>query len=162
KTDTAGSLSVAGNFNSCFGIVGEVGGNYARYQVLGTDIDLSMHSFVGGPRFSSRNVARATPFARLLVGAAFKPVVMANLRYRGRGGRHEDQPRFSRIGAGDFPLPRKWPSSDKRRGPSPFGPGASAPELMRNLVKPCGNRKLVVLARSPISTIADSVFAASS
>ena len=85
KTDTAGSVSVTGNFNSCFGIVGKVGGNYARYQVLGTDIDPSMHSFVGGPHFSSRNVARATPFARLLVGAAFKPVVMAILRYRGRG-----------------------------------------------------------------------------
>jgi len=59
--------SVAGNFNSWFGIVGEVGG----------DTDLSMHSFVGGPRFSSRNVARATPFARLLVGAARSKSVLS-------------------------------------------------------------------------------------
>src|SRR5437870_1585394 len=59
--------SVAGNFNSWFGIVGEVG----------SDIDLSMHSFVGGPRFSSRNVARATPFARLLVGAARSKSVLS-------------------------------------------------------------------------------------
>jgi len=40
-------VSVAGNMNDWFGIVGEVGGNYKTVTILGTDLDLSVHSFLG-------------------------------------------------------------------------------------------------------------------
>jgi len=58
--------SVAGNLNSWFGIVGEVGGNYRTIQVFGTDVDLSVHSFMFGPRLSGRQRADVTPFFQFL------------------------------------------------------------------------------------------------
>ena len=61
--------SVAGNFNQWFGIAGEVGGNYKTVQVLGTDVDLSLHSFLAGPRFSARQTQNVTPFGQILLGA---------------------------------------------------------------------------------------------
>jgi hypothetical protein len=61
--------SGAGNLNRWLAIAGEVGGNYKTIQVLGADIDLRMHSFFAGPRFSWRQVENITPSAQLLVGA---------------------------------------------------------------------------------------------
>src|SRR5688572_11279599 len=60
--------SVAGHFNPWLAAVGEVGGNYKSIDVLGSDISLSIHSFMGGPRFSVRRAANVTPFFQVLVG----------------------------------------------------------------------------------------------
>jgi hypothetical protein len=61
--------AVAGNVTPTIGIVGEVGGNYTTVQVLGTDISFSVHSFLGGPRFSIRQNPGVTPFFHFLAGA---------------------------------------------------------------------------------------------
>lgn len=61
--------SMAGNVNEWFGIVGEVGGNYRTLQAFDTDIDLSVHSFLAGPRFSGRG-AQVTSFGQVLLGVA--------------------------------------------------------------------------------------------
>src|SRR3990172_3556470 len=38
------------------------------FQVFGTDIDLGLHSFLAGPRFSGRQAPTATPFGSDLAG----------------------------------------------------------------------------------------------
>jgi opacity protein-like surface antigen len=50
--------------------VGEVGGNYKSITVLGTSIDLNVHSFLAGARFASRQNPSYMPFGQFLVGAA--------------------------------------------------------------------------------------------
>jgi opacity protein-like surface antigen len=62
--------SATGNFSPLFGITGEIGGNYKTVQILGTDLNFSVHSYMAGPRFTARGSAGFTPFAQLLVGAA--------------------------------------------------------------------------------------------
>lgn len=62
--------SATGYVTPWFGITGEVGGNYKGIEVLGADVDLSVHSFMAGPRLTVRSSAGVTPFAQLLVGAA--------------------------------------------------------------------------------------------
>ncbi len=62
-------VSLAGNFNQWVGIAGEVGGNYKSFELLGTDVlNLSVHSFLGGPRFSARPTPHVTPFGQVLLG----------------------------------------------------------------------------------------------
>jgi opacity protein-like surface antigen len=63
-------LSAAGNMSSVLGIVGEVGGNYKTISVLGTDLELSVHTFMAGVRFSSRANEKVTPFGQIVAGAA--------------------------------------------------------------------------------------------
>jgi opacity protein-like surface antigen len=63
-------VSAGGNFNDWFGIVGEVGGNYKTLDVLGSDLDLSIHSFMVGPRFAAHTNPSVTPYGQFLVGAA--------------------------------------------------------------------------------------------
>jgi len=58
--------SVAGNLNDWLGVVGEVGGNYGKV----VHFDVSVHSFMGGLRFSSRRGASAVPFFQALAGVA--------------------------------------------------------------------------------------------
>jgi hypothetical protein len=48
-------------------VVGEVSGGYKTYPVFDTDIDLAVHTFMGGPRVSARR-AKVTPFGQFLVG----------------------------------------------------------------------------------------------
>lgn len=62
--------SVADHLNPWFAMVGELGGNYRptyRYQLLGS-VNLQIHSYLVGPRFSAR-ARQVTPFAHILVGA---------------------------------------------------------------------------------------------
>jgi hypothetical protein len=61
-------FAATGNVTSMLGIVGEVGGNYKTVDVLGTDLNLRVHSFLGGLRFMNRT-EKAVPFAQFLVGA---------------------------------------------------------------------------------------------
>lgn len=59
--------SVAGNLNRWMGVVGEVGGNYRTENIL-VDVDFSVHSFMGGVRFSARQAGGVTPFGQILLG----------------------------------------------------------------------------------------------
>jgi hypothetical protein len=60
-----GSLSLAGNVNHWFGIVGDYGLYHAQPSGFG---GINFHSFMVGPRFSYRSSSRVTPFAQVLVG----------------------------------------------------------------------------------------------
>lgn len=63
-------FSGARHLNPVFSIVGEAGGNYKTMQVLGTDVDLSVHSFLGGVRLRNENSSKAVPFAQVLSGVS--------------------------------------------------------------------------------------------
>jgi outer membrane protein with beta-barrel domain len=68
-------FAVTGNIGPMLGIVGEMGGSYKSVDVLGTDVNFRVHSFLGGLRFMNRT-QRAVPFAQFLVGAANGQVSM--------------------------------------------------------------------------------------
>ena len=55
-----------GNLTPRIGIVGEVGANYGRLDVL----NVRTHSFLGGVRFRAPNGSAVTPFAQLLGGTS--------------------------------------------------------------------------------------------
>jgi len=50
-------------------IVGEVGGNYRTFEAFGEELDLSVHSFMGGARFGAP-LGNVTPFGQILFGSA--------------------------------------------------------------------------------------------
>jgi hypothetical protein len=50
-------------------IVGEAGGNYKTVSVLGTDVNLRVHSFLGGVRVQNRRT-KIMPFGQFQVGLA--------------------------------------------------------------------------------------------
>jgi hypothetical protein len=60
------SLSIAGNVNRWFGIVGDFGG----YHSSPFGASLNTYTFLAGPRFSLRRNDKVTPFAQVLVGGA--------------------------------------------------------------------------------------------
>jgi opacity protein-like surface antigen len=63
--------SVAGNFNSWFGIVGEFSGHYGSPDFgSGTGVDTKVYTYTFGPRFSYRKNERVTPFAHVTFGGA--------------------------------------------------------------------------------------------
>jgi len=62
-----GSGSVAFNANNWFGIAADVGG-YHTGNVNSSGLDLTVISYLFGPRFSYRKGERFTPFAQALVG----------------------------------------------------------------------------------------------
>lgn len=62
-------LAVNGNISRIFSVVGEVGGNYKTIDIVGTDVKLSVHSFMGGLRLRNET-PHAVPFAQFLVGGA--------------------------------------------------------------------------------------------
>lgn len=57
------------NLGSNVAVVGEAGGNYKTVDVLGTDVSLRVHSFLGGVRFQNHR-PKAMPFGQVLVGLA--------------------------------------------------------------------------------------------
>ena len=61
-------VQAGGDLAPMFGIVGEVTGGTKTYSVIGTDIDLSVYSFMAGPRFSGPRTASVIPFAQVLFG----------------------------------------------------------------------------------------------
>jgi opacity protein-like surface antigen len=61
-------VSIAGNVNDWFGLVGDIGGQYSRLTDQGFTERINSHSFLFGPRFSVRKNARVTPFAHSLFG----------------------------------------------------------------------------------------------
>ncbi len=67
------NASVAGNLNPWFGVVGDLGGNYASPSsgVFGlAGVDVKAHTFLFGPRFSYRSAGRTTMFCHALFGGA--------------------------------------------------------------------------------------------
>lgn len=63
-----GSLSVAGNLNSWFSVVGDFGGYYTG-NVLSSNATLSVYTYTFGPRVSIRKSERITPYFQGLFGA---------------------------------------------------------------------------------------------
>lgn len=66
---TGWSVAVNGNVSSIFGIVGEVGGHYKTIDLLGSDLSVSVHTFMGGVRFRKED-SKMVPFAQVLAGMA--------------------------------------------------------------------------------------------
>jgi opacity protein-like surface antigen len=62
-----GSGSVAYNLNDWFGLVADVGGYHAS-NVKNSNLDLTVFTFMFGPRFSYRKNEKLVPFAQILVG----------------------------------------------------------------------------------------------
>jgi len=60
------SFSVAGNVNSWFGVVGDLG----FYHSSPSGVGVNTVTFLVGPRFSARSRSRATPFVQALAGGA--------------------------------------------------------------------------------------------
>ncbi len=63
------SLAVNGHLNPVFSLVGEVGGNYKTMDLLGSDLNMSVHAFMGGIRFRNDR-GKLVPFAQVLAGMA--------------------------------------------------------------------------------------------
>lgn len=60
-----GSVSLAGNVNHWFGVVGDYGLYHTQPSGFG---GINFHSFTVGPRFSYRSSSRVTLFGQVLVG----------------------------------------------------------------------------------------------
>src|SRR5438128_1129924 len=61
---------VEGHLTSWFEILGEAGGNYKTLSGGPTEVSLSVHTFLAGPRFTASNTVPVAPFVQLLVGVA--------------------------------------------------------------------------------------------
>jgi hypothetical protein len=76
ETFPMGWLFAAGvNLGSNVALVGEAGGNYKTVDVLGTDVNLRVHSFLGGVRIQNHQ-PKVMPFGQILVGVAHAGVSM--------------------------------------------------------------------------------------
>jgi hypothetical protein len=73
---TGWAVAATGNMGPLFAVVGEIGGNYKTVSVLGTDVNLRVHSYLGGIRVRNES-SNAALFAQLLVGAATKGLSVA-------------------------------------------------------------------------------------
>jgi opacity protein-like surface antigen len=56
------NVSVAGNLNNWFGVVGDVSGHYLENGA-------KLHSFLAGPKFTHRGSERVNPYCQTLIGA---------------------------------------------------------------------------------------------
>ena len=64
---TGWAFAVTGNISPMLAAVGEIGGNYKSVTIIGTDVNLRVHAFLGGLRFmKQRN--DVVPFAQVLLG----------------------------------------------------------------------------------------------
>ena len=69
---------VAGNLTPMFAVVGEVGGNYKNFDDVlaelganvNVDVNVSVHTFMGGVRFTARQNQAFTPYVQALFGLA--------------------------------------------------------------------------------------------
>lgn len=57
------------NLDNNFALVGEAGGNYKSVDVLGTDVNFRVHTFLGGIRVQERRT-KVMPFGQFQVGLA--------------------------------------------------------------------------------------------
>ena len=63
------SASAAFYLTRWLGVAADIDGTYASQSDLGTDLDLSNHALVVGPRIALWRSARVSPFAHVLMGA---------------------------------------------------------------------------------------------
>ena len=69
---------VAGNLTRTFAVVGEVGGNYKNFNDVlaelganvNVDVNVNVHTFMGGVRFTARQNPAFTPYVQALFGLA--------------------------------------------------------------------------------------------
>ena len=59
------------NVGSSLAVVGEAGGNYKSVDFLGTDLNLRVHSFLGGVRVQERRT-KVMPFGQFQVGVVHR------------------------------------------------------------------------------------------
>ena len=52
----------------------DVGGNYSTVDVLGSQRNLRIYSYMAGPQFSIRNETPATPFVQILIGGTTRSI----------------------------------------------------------------------------------------
>jgi peptidoglycan-associated lipoprotein len=71
-----GNVWAAFNFKRSLGIVGELASQHAS-DVSGTDADLTLTSYLAGPRYRWTGARHFTPFAQVLVGGAHASGVLA-------------------------------------------------------------------------------------
>jgi opacity protein-like surface antigen len=75
------AISAIGNVNSWIGVVAEVGGNhtscdncqrgpFASERFRGTNLDITIVTFMAGPRVASHANSLVTPFAQVLLGGS--------------------------------------------------------------------------------------------
>jgi hypothetical protein len=101
------------NLGSNVALVGEAGGNYKTVDVLGTDVNLRVHTFLGGIRVQNHQ-PKVMPFGQVLVGLAHMGVSALGEGDSANGfavqpGGGVDIPLGSRMGArvqGDFRMIR--------------------------------------------------------
>lgn len=64
-------FSAGGDVVSWFGLVGEIAGSTKDLgSVGGTSVDVSLYTFMGGPKFTVTSRSPVAPFAQILFGAA--------------------------------------------------------------------------------------------
>jgi hypothetical protein len=66
-------VAANGNLGRFVGVVGEFGGNYKTINVVGTGINVGIHSYMGGIRLRGET-SKAIPFAQFLVGGVRRGV----------------------------------------------------------------------------------------
>jgi hypothetical protein len=67
------NASVSGNLGRWFGVVGDFSGHYGAPSVFGftvPGVNISSHTYMGGPKFMLHNRGPVTPFAHFLIGVA--------------------------------------------------------------------------------------------
>jgi hypothetical protein len=62
------------NFDRWTGLMIDVGGNYSTVDVLGSQRNLRIYSYMMGPQFSIRNESQATPFVQILIGGTTRSI----------------------------------------------------------------------------------------
>lgn len=65
--------SVTANVTDWFGVEGDFSGHYGSPRILGFQVpyvDVSSHTFMGGPKLTYRSSKSVAPFAHFLIGAA--------------------------------------------------------------------------------------------
>ena len=60
--------SIAANVNKWVGLVADFSGHYETPTILGVDVNVQRHFFMGGPRLSFRKHEKVTPFVQALFG----------------------------------------------------------------------------------------------
>ena len=71
-------VDLSGNLTRALAVVGEVSGSYKSFSErtaefgvnVDVDVDLSVHTFMGGLRFNARQRPQFTPYAQVLFGLA--------------------------------------------------------------------------------------------
>lgn len=110
------------NVNEWLGLMGDIGGHWGGFPLTIADqtvnVKVSMHTLVGGPRFTYRRYKKVTPYANILVGGA--------QLYRG----YRPPPSPAPAPAPTAPAPTSpapSPAAPTPTAPAPAAPSPTAP-----------------------------------